>query len=125
MADWDKKSPAFDFEKGEFMTFGRKIRCLRGQERVKQKAEKIIRTELGRYRIYEGMKYGVRLDDLIIGKAYTHDFVKAEVQREITEALLRDSEITSVDNFEVEITDSILKVTLYINTVFGVLEVSV
>lgn len=124
MADWEKKSPGFDFEKGEFLTFGGKVRCLQGRDRVKNKVEKLIRTELGRYRIYEGVQYGVRIEDLVIGQTFTSDFIKNEIQREITEALLRDEEISSVDSFEAQVNDCMLNVKLYITTVFGSLEVT-
>lgn len=125
MADWTKKSPVFDFQRGEFAMIGGRIRMARGQERVKNQIEKIIRTELNRYAIYDDVQYGVRIEDLIIGKTYNRNFATTEIQREITDALMKNNEITAVDNFSVNVVDNVLNVEFYVTTVFGDVEVSV
>lgn len=65
-------------------------------EAMKQVVYKILSTERYLYPIYS-WDYGVELADLY-GEPVT--FVCPELQRRIEEALLHDSRITGVDNFE-------------------------
>lgn len=67
-----------------------------GLNAVKQAVFKILNTERFQYIIYS-WNYGVELIDLY-GKDV--DYVCAEMQRRITEALMMDDRIISVDGFE-------------------------
>ncbi len=69
-----------------------------GAESVKQAVFKILNTEKETYIIYSD-DYGIKLDDLM-GKNIA--FVKAELPHRITEALLHDDRIISVEDFSFE-----------------------
>ena len=72
------KSYLFDFENGDFVVRdGNLIEC-DGIESIKIWIEKILRTEKGRYPIYDNTEYGCHLEDLIIGNSYTAEFIEAE-----------------------------------------------
>lgn len=66
-----------------------------GLEEVKQTIFKILNTERYKYLIYS-WNYGVELEDLY-GKHVS--YVCAELKRRITEALVQDDRIESVDSF--------------------------
>ncbi len=93
------KSYMFDFENGDFIVCDGKLIECDGIKSIKVWIEKILRTEKGRYPIYNNTEYGCHLEDLIIGNSYTAEFVEAELKREIEDALKQNSRITSVTNF--------------------------
>ena len=94
-----RKSYLFDFDKGDFVVRDGKLVECDGLEAIKVWIEKIIRTEKGRYHIYNNTDYGCHLEDLIIGNSYTIEFIEAELRREIKEALLQNPQITNVTGF--------------------------
>ena len=94
-----RKSYLFDFDKGDFVVRDGKLVECDGIEAIKVWIEKIIRTEKGRYHIYDDTDYGCHLEDLIIGNSYTIEFIEAELRREIEEALLQNPQITSITGF--------------------------
>lgn len=69
---------------------------INGIEAMKQSIYHIINTERYQYLIYS-WNYGVELADLF-GKPITYCY--PEIKRRITEALLQDSRIESVESFE-------------------------
>ena len=90
-----------------------------GIEAMKQVIFKIINTERYENIIYS-WNYGIELSDLF-GEPVT--YVCPEVQRRITEALVQDDRINSVDNFEFDTTKKrTVAVTFTVHTVFGDLE---
>ena len=91
----------FDFDKGDFVIRDGKLIECDGIEAIKVWIEKILRTEKGRFKIYDNTEYGCHLEDLIIGNSYTPEFIEAELKREIEDALLLNSQITSVTNFKI------------------------
>lgn len=88
-------------------------------EAMKQAIYKILGTERYNFIIYS-QEYGVELSDLI-GKE--RSFVIPEIERRITEALMADSRITSVGNFDFEINKSKYLVTFEVGTIYGDLEI--
>ena len=78
--------------------------------------EKILRTEKGRFKIYNGTEYGAKLEDLIIGNSYSVAFIESELKREIEDALLQNPQIRSVTN---------MKITRDINSLTVEMEVTV
>lgn len=68
---------------------------------VKQAVYKILNTERYLYPVYS-WDYGVELDDLLGEPA---DYVCAELERRITEALTQDDRIESVDGFEFDLSE--------------------
>ncbi len=83
---------------------------------MEQAIYKIINTERYQYLIYT-WNYGIELQNLI-GKST--NYCIPEIERRITEALLWDSRITGVSDFEFDLSrkKSIL-VTFTVQTIFG------
>lgn len=116
---WDK-----DFEIREQPSFTYKMQTkgsilcgyTDGLEAVKQAIFKIIMTERYQYIMYS-WNYGIELLDLF-GKPMT--YVCPELKRRISEALLGDDRIQSVDNFEFDFPQKgVVHVTFIAHTVFG------
>ena len=106
------KSYMFDFENGDFVVRDGKLIECNDIDAIKVWIEKILRTEKGRYPIYDNTEYGCHLEDLIIGNSYTAEFIEAELKREIEDALKQNSRITSVTNFNIIRNTSAITVTL-------------
>ena len=88
-------------------------------EAMQQVIYKILNTERYQHIMYS-WNYGIELLDLY-GEPLT--YVCPEIQRRITEALVQDDRIESVDNFEFDISNKrTVKVTFTVHTVFGDLE---
>ena len=87
-----------------------------GIDSVKQAVFKILNTEKYEYIIYSD-NYGIRLTDLF-GKNI--DFVKSELPYRITESLLYDNRITSVEDFIFETPKQhILICKFIVKTIYG------
>ena len=106
------KSYMFDFENGDFVVRDGKLIECDSINAIKVWIEKILRTEKGRYPIYDNTEYGCHLEDLIIGNSYTAEFIEAELKREIEDALKQNSQITSVTNFNITRNTNAITVTL-------------
>ena len=88
-------------------------------EAMKQVIYKILNTERYEHVIYS-FNYGIELKDLY-GESVT--YVCPELQRRITEALVQDDRIDSVDNFEFDTSEKrTVKATFIVHTVFGSVE---
>ena len=86
------------------------------QDAVKQAIYKILNTERYEHIIYS-WNYGVQLADLF-GEPVT--YVCPEIERRITEALIQDDRITSVDNFEFDISEKrTVRTTFTVHTIYG------
>ena len=114
-----KNTYNFDFKQGEFVMSGNDVSVLTGIDALKLWAEKTIRTQLGRYSIYNGRNYGANIEDLVIGKSYGFDFVESELKREIETALLRHEDILSMDSFSVVKSGAVLNISFTLSTVYG------
>ena len=86
-----------------------------GIDAVKQAVHFILGTERFRYDIYT-WNYGIELQDLI-GK--DRDYVCAELKRRITEALLQDERVESVDAFCFQYDRHAVTVQFTVRTVYG------
>ena len=106
------KSYLFDFTTGDFVVRDGKLIECDGIESIKIWIEKILRTEKGRYPIYDNTEYGCHLEDLIIGNSYTAEFIEAELKREIEDALKQNPKITSVTKFNITRNTNAITVTL-------------
>lgn len=89
-----------------------------GLEAVKQAVYMILNTEKESYVIYP-FDYGISLEKYI-GKP--HDYVIADIGREIKESLLKDSRILNVENFEYIEDGNKLTVKFTVITIYGELE---
>ena len=88
-------------------------------EAMQQVIYKILNTERYQNIIYS-WNYGIELLDLY-GEPMT--YVCPELQRRITEALIQDDRIESIDNFEFDISEKkAVKVTFTVHTIFGNVE---
>ena len=114
-----KNTYNFDFKQGEFVMSGGAVAVLTGIDTLRLWIDKTIRTQLGRYSIYDGKNYGANIEDLIIGKSYGFDFVESELKREIETALLRHEDILSINNFTVQKNGTVLEVSFTLKTVYG------
>lgn len=106
------KSYMFDFGNGDFVVRDGKLIECDSIDAIKVWIEKILRTEKGRYPIYDNTEYGCHLEDLIIGNSYTAEFIEAELKREIEDALKQNPRITSVTNFNITRNTNAITVTL-------------
>ena len=87
-----------------------------GKEAVKQAIFRILSTERYQYIIYPWY-YGVETLDLY-GEPVT--WVCPELERRITEALLTDTRITDVTDFEFDLSvKKVVHVTFTVNTIYG------
>ena len=97
--------------------------CIRGMvdelESLRQAIYLILSTERYAYLIYS-WNYGVELVELI---GQPKEYALPEIKRCITEALLQDDRITSVDGFEFETGKKTVRVTFTVHSIFGDLEV--
>ena len=85
-------------------------------EAMKQAILKILLTERFNYLIYS-WNYGIELN-AVVGKSYP--VFSSEIKRVITEALLADSRITDVTDFQVEQIDKrTARVSFTAETIFG------
>jgi hypothetical protein len=118
------KSLKFDFETGDFVTKDGKVQTVTGIDAVKLWIQKILKTEKNKYKIYNtdnAEKYGIKLLELITGK-YPIAYKQAQVETVITEALLKNSDIRSVNNFTFVRDKRLLNVSFTVNTVYGTTE---
>ena len=87
-----------------------------GLEAVRQAIFKIIMTERYQYIMYS-WNYGIELNDLF-GEPMT--YVCPELKRRITEALLWDDRIQSVDSFEFDFPQKgVVQVAFTAHSIFG------
>lgn len=83
---------------------------------VKQAVFKILNTERYKHYIYS-KNYGVELEDLF-GEPIS--YVCPEIERRITEALIQDDRIVSVDSFSFDIKEKrTVSVIFIVHTIFG------
>lgn len=90
-----------------------------GLEAMQQVIHKILNTERYQHIIYS-WNFGIELLDLY-GEPVT--YVYPELERRITEALVQDDRIESVDNFEFDTSEKrTVKATFTVHTIFGNVE---
>ena len=118
-----KVEPKFDFTTGDFVVgHNGKIPLYSGRDALINRIEKALRTAKARFKVYlineEGKKYGNGLERLI-GKSFPRDYVSAEVERDVKETLLADSEIIAVDSFSVVQNDATLNISFKVTHIYG------
>lgn len=86
-----------------------------GLEAVKQTVYMILNTERYQYIIYS-WNYGVELTDLF---GQPTSYVCPELERRITEALIQDDRIESVDSFEFVVSKGKVTVSFVVHTNLG------
>jgi phage baseplate assembly protein W len=86
-----------------------------GIEAVKQAVEKILLTERFQYLIYDS-DYGVELESLI---GQPQGYVKADIKRRVTEALMQDDRIKNVTDFDIQFEGDIVNVSFTVMSAYG------
>lgn len=84
-------------------------------ESVRQAASLILNTERYEFIIFSN-QYGIELNDLF---GENQQFVMSEIKRRVTEALMQDDRITSVDNFKYNRVGTRLEVTFTVSSSVG------
>lgn len=114
------KTLEFDFSAGDFVTKDGRLQSVEGEDALRVRIEKCIRTEADKYQIYlqDGTPYGVKTFDLT-NRKLPQAFLFAEIEREVTEALLRDSDVTGVYGFEFDREGRTLSVEFTVESIFG------
>lgn len=117
------KSLLFNFDTGDFVIKDGKIQTVGGVDALKQWIKKIILTEKNKYRIYEKIddednEYGIYMTDLL-SSDYSQSFIQAEIQREITDTLLKNEEIISINDFNFSRDKRALIVNFTVNSIYG------
>ena len=82
---------------------------------VAQAAEIILNTERFEWQIYRAFS-GVRLDDLL---GLESDFIAAELQRRIREALSMDNRISGISDYAATVDGDTMTVSFRVLTVYG------
>ncbi|WP_018923870.1 DUF2634 domain-containing protein [Salsuginibacillus kocurii] len=107
----------FDFATGDFVTRDGKMIEVEGVEALKMWIQMVLRTEVGRYKVYEDDEdYGVQIEDLF---GFDRDFARSEIKREISNALLENDEIDSLTNWDYEFDGSKLELSFRVNSIYG------
>ena len=89
-------------------------------EAMKQVIYKILNTERYQYIIYS-WNYGIELHDLF-GEPVS--YVCPELERRISEALMQDDRIESVDDFEFDVSKKrTVNVSFTVHTIYGSVEI--
>lgn len=101
------KSFLYDFEKGDFIYKNGAPVVVEGKAAIIAWIEKVIRTEKFRFNVHKDIDYGVTIEDLIGGR-FPKDFTESEIEREITEALLKNEYILNVSEWTFEYSGSTL-----------------
>lgn len=98
-------------------------RIISGLDAIKQWVRIVLLTDRYYYPQYS-WEHGVELSELI-GKNYDEDYIKSEAKRMISEALLINEDIQSIDNFNCSMIGDKLEVGFSINTTYGRSDVNV
>lgn len=112
--EWNGKSYLYDFNKGDFIYKNGALVEVTGLEALKVWIEKVIRTEKFRFKIYDDIDYGISIEDLF-GSNLERYLIESEIQREITEALLKNPIILDVDEWEFEYENEKVIVSFYVS----------
>ena len=91
---------AYDFKKGDFILENGQPKKINGKAAIAVWIEKVMRTQIYRWPIYETLPYGTNIEDLVIGKYFPIAVVKSELIRELTEAITKHPEISYLDTWE-------------------------
>lgn len=106
-----------DFQKGVFLKQnGRHIKTDDNRS-VRMFIEKVLLTRKFKYKVYKDngeTQYGVSFYDLIGGSRFPTGFLYAELHREITETLLEDERIESIEEFKARLERKRLHISFHV-----------
>lgn len=107
----------FNFETGEFNLVDGKLKVIEGKEALIGWIDKILRTEKDKYVIYDS-GYGIKLLDCLNSDLPTA-FLYAEIQKNISAALMVHSDILNITGFKFERINHKLNIEFTIKTKYG------
>lgn len=115
------RSFKWDFKEGDFVLVDGRLVEVSGLEYLKVWIEKAIRTEANTsfYTAYGSNHHS------LIGSVFDKDFVQSEIERMVTEALLKNDAITAVGNFEFEFEGSLLTMKFTVTSIYGEMGVEI
>lgn len=116
------KSFLFDFKEGEFSIVDGKVTATEGYEALKTWIIKVLKTESHTYKIYDGSDYGIINLRRLISSGYPYAYVKAEIEREVRENLVKNKNIVTVENFKFSREKRKIKCEFDCITNFGVIK---
>lgn len=114
------KTFLFDFDQGEFVINDGKLKVIDGKEAVIMWIAKMIKTDKGKcsiYNITDG-DYGIRLIDLLDSSSPV-GFIYADIQKNITAALMQHPDIFNVSEFVFDRSKRTLIVSFNVTTKYG------
>lgn len=101
-----------DFEHGRIVGY------VDGLEAVRQAIKKAIITPRFKCLIYDN-QYGSEVEEAIIAKDATRDYIEAAVEGFVRDALLPDTRILSVSDFTIELEGDGARISFTAETIFG------
>jgi len=117
------KEYAWDFTKNDFLLKDGKFLTVTGDEAVKIWIYKALNTQKYGYMAYS-QYYGNELEDLI-GKGYSNELIKSEVERYLKDSLLVNNYIKGIQNVSVTQENDKLDIDFTAITVYGEVNISV
>lgn len=106
-----------DFETGEITN-----EIIDGLEAIKQFVFMALSTPRYTYGIYSD-DFGSEIQELLVDESVTTEFKKMEIERFVTEALIYDERIDSVENFRIEHIDDSFQISFTVNSIYGDIQV--
>lgn len=114
-----KKTFLYDFTSGDFILKDGNLIVASELEAIELWIKKIILTEKFKFKIYEkddDSEYGVSIKN-IIGKRLPKYFVKSEIKRELTDAIIKHPKIDNLSDWRIEEEGSTVNISFKVNLV--------
>ena len=95
-------NPTFDYKNKRLVLKDGKVVFSSGKDKVKQWIELLLKTELDKYKVYEGAEFGLAdMYNLIGHQLFTSNYGISEMKAELKEKLEAKEEIDSVENITI------------------------
>lgn len=120
VSDQTMSTYLYDFDEGDFVLKDGKLVRVEGADAIRIWVEKLLRTEKGLYTVYGKEDYGTNVNDLVMGNILPLDFVRAELERIISEAIMIHPQIFNVTDFNITRENEVLAIGFTINHEFEV-----
>lgn len=102
---------------------GRIVGMIDGQEAVQQAIRKAIITPRFKCLIYDN-QYGSEIEDAIIAKDASQDYIEAVIEGFVRDALKPDTRILDISDFRVTFSENAAYINFTASTIFGETEIS-
>lgn len=102
---------------------GRIVGMIDGQEAVQQAIRKAIITPRFKCLIYDN-QYGSEIEDAIIAKDASQDYIEAVIEGFVRDALKPDTRILDISDFQVTFEENAAYINFTASTIFGETEIS-